>query len=170
MARQRTAVPVKAPAETIFALLERDRTVFRNGLLNRRQAIGAVPFGLGYRFRSTLVHEGETCVMDTCVTVFDRPRVLAEEWQHHCNVDDRVVHGADRWELEPDGDVTLLIGTAERSTTLFQGIVAALLGSVPGGHKARLLRLGARAEALAHAQTAGVPDALTDPLAGLAEA
>jgi hypothetical protein len=154
MARQRAVVAVDVSPEAIFAVLERDRTRFRTDDLVRWEPVGALPFGPGYRFRSSWTHADKPCEITYRVTSFDRPRVLEEEWHHHCHAAGRTHQGRDRWELQADGDGTIMIGTFERRMSFLDSVVASLKVAVCNPHRTRLLRLALRAEAVEQAPVA----------------
>ena len=155
MSTQRTAVPVKASPETIFALIERDRTEFRDDETERSSRLNDAPFGPGYRFRRVRFHGGKWCEMTLCVTAWDSPRLFEEEWRYDCRASEKVLHGRQRFEIETDHSGTILIGTFERHMPGLMGVFERALG-VFCSPKFHLLPLVQRAEAVAHADACPV--------------
>jgi hypothetical protein len=139
-----------APAETVFDLLERDRTEFKNDELIQRRALGSLCFGPGYRFEATVSHGGKRCSSITRITVCRRPFVLQEEWEHYCEVAGRKITGSQRFELLVDAAGTTLVCELAQRRPGLGGALDDLLRFSCKGASAKAAHLGMRAEARAH--------------------
>lgn len=146
--KQRCGVSVAAEPETIFGLLERDRTGLRNDELMRREPVGDRPFGPGYRYRTVEFHRGHLCLTDSVVTAFAAPFILQEEWEHRCRALAKVVTGSNRFEIVPAPAGSIVLGEFVQRTPGLARVLAPLFASVRNVSRAQLTHLGMRAEAI----------------------
>lgn len=161
--KHRSGSPCTAPAEVVFELLERDRTEFRNDEVRRIERVGDTPFGPGYRTKATIRHSGELCTSEAWITIWDPPRVLHEEWVHHCRQSGRTLTGTMRFEVLEDPRGIVVVCETTRRRPGIDGLIDNVVGVF--SNKARLTAayLAMRAEA-AVAERAG--DAPTGAGAG----
>lgn len=152
----RGGLGVNAPPELIFELLERERTKFENDELQHTQAVGCVPFGPGYRLRATVLHRGEQCSELRHVTVCDRPRLLHEEWEHHCKAEGMTIAGSQRFEITTDHAGTMLVVEYVQRRPGLAGLRDGILGSLCNPARVTAGQLAMRAEALAKVRSAPV--------------